>query len=90
MSSKIEVGVLGATGMVGQHFIRFLAGHPWFEIKWVGASDRSAGKKYRDATSWRLEGAMPDSVADLTVVLCRYRDRAGVRQPRARGCLQLA
>jgi aspartate-semialdehyde dehydrogenase len=71
MSSKIEVGVLGATGMVGQHFIRFLAGHPWFEIKWVGASDRSAGKKYRDATSWRLEGAMPDSVADLTVVECK-------------------
>jgi len=71
MSSKIEVGVLGATGMVGQHFIRFLAGHPWFEIKWVGASDRSAGKKYRDATSWRLEGAMPDSLADLTVVECK-------------------
>jgi aspartate-semialdehyde dehydrogenase len=71
MSSKIEVGVLGATGMVGQHFIRFLAAHPWFEIKWVGASDRSAGKKYRDATSWRLDGAMPESVADLMVTECK-------------------
>jgi aspartate-semialdehyde dehydrogenase len=56
--------------MVGQHFIKFLAGHPWFKIKWVGASDRSEGKKYRDATAWRLEGAMPDSVADLTVEKC--------------------
>ena len=71
MPSKIEVGVLGATGMVGQHFVRFLANHPWFEIKWVGASDRSAGKKYREATAWRLEGAMPESVADLTVTECK-------------------
>ena len=71
MSSKIAVGVLGATGMVGQHFVRFLADHPWFEIKWVGASDRSAGKKYRDATAWRLEGAMPESVADLMVTECK-------------------
>ncbi len=71
MSSKIAVGVLGATGMVGQHFVRFLADHPWFEIKWVGASDRSAGKKYREATAWRLEGAMPDAVADLMVTECK-------------------
>jgi aspartate-semialdehyde dehydrogenase len=65
--NKIEVGVLGATGMVGQEFITFLQNHPWFEMKWAGASDRSAGKKYRDATSWRLDGVMPESVADLTV-----------------------
>ena len=71
MPSKIGVGVLGATGMVGQHFVRFLANHPWFEIKWVGASDRSAGKKYRDATSWRLDGAMPAEVAELTVEECK-------------------
>jgi aspartate-semialdehyde dehydrogenase len=63
----IEVGVLGATGMVGQHFIRFLEGHPWFKLTWLGASDRSAGKKLRDATSWRLGGEMPQQVADLTV-----------------------
>ncbi|HEX8984661.1 MAG TPA: aspartate-semialdehyde dehydrogenase [Bryobacteraceae bacterium] len=64
---KIEVGILGVTGMVGQHFVKFLQGHPWFDLKWGGASDRSAGRKYRDATSWRLDGAMPASVADLMV-----------------------
>lgn len=68
---KIEVGILGATGMVGQHFVKFLQNHPWFELKWVGASDRSAGKKYRDATSWRLDGAMPKAVADLAVEECK-------------------
>jgi aspartate-semialdehyde dehydrogenase len=71
MQSKIEVGVLGATGMVGQHFVKFLQGHPWFQLTWVGASDRSAGKKYREATSWRLDGGMPAGVADLTVQDCR-------------------
>lgn len=68
---KTEVGILGATGMVGQHFVKFLQNHPWFELKWVGASDRSAGKKYRDATSWRLDGAMPQEIADLTVQECK-------------------
>ncbi len=65
--NRIEVGVLGATGMVGQEFIVFLQNHPWFEMKWAGASDRSSGKKYREATSWRLDGVMPENVADLTV-----------------------
>lgn len=68
---KIEVGVLGATGMVGQHFVKFLENHPWFELTWAGASDRSAGKKYREATSWRLDGAMPSRVAELEVQDCR-------------------
>ena len=68
---KIPVGVLGATGMVGQHFVRFLQNHPRFELTWVGASDRSAGKKYRDATSWRLDGTMPAGTADLTVEECK-------------------
>lgn len=71
MSSRIEVGVLGATGMVGQNFARLLAGHPWFELTWVGASGRSAGKKYSEATSWRLDGTMPASVANLTVNECK-------------------
>ncbi|MCC6364705.1 MAG: aspartate-semialdehyde dehydrogenase [Bryobacterales bacterium] len=71
MQPKIEVGVLGATGMVGQHFVKFLQGHPWFKLTWVGASDRSSGKKYRDATGWRLGGEMPASVADLTVEDCK-------------------
>src|SRR5881398_964690 len=63
----IEVGILGGTGMVGQHFIRFLQGHPWFKLTWLGASDRSAGKKLSEATSWRLEGDMPSSAAAITV-----------------------
>ena len=67
MQTRIEVGILGATGMVGQHFIRFLQGHPWFELKWLGASDRSAGKKYRDAMTWHLGGDAPAGIADLLV-----------------------
>jgi aspartate-semialdehyde dehydrogenase len=66
MQPRIEVGILGATGMVGQHFIKFLQGHPWFDLVWLGASDRSAGKKYRDAMTWHL-GIVPDSVADIAV-----------------------
>src|SRR6266498_884107 len=71
MANKIEVGVLGATGMVGQHFVKFLQNHPWFDLTWVGASDRSSGKKYRDATAWRLDGGMPQAVADLNVEDCK-------------------
>ncbi len=64
---SIEVGILGGTGMVGQHFIRFLQGHPWFKLTWLGASDRSAGKKLSHAAAWRLEGEAPESAANLTV-----------------------
>lgn len=71
MKKKIEVGVLGATGMVGQSFVKFLENHPWFELTWAGASDRSAGKRYREATSWRLDGAMPEAVARLKVQECK-------------------
>jgi len=53
--------------MVGQHFIRFLQGHPWFKLTWLGASDRSAGKKLKDATAWRLDGEMPPSAAEIVV-----------------------
>jgi aspartate-semialdehyde dehydrogenase len=70
MQPRIEVGILGATGMVGQHFIKFLQGHPWFDLTWLGASDRSAGKKYRDAMTWHL-GVVPESVADLSVEDCK-------------------
>src|ERR1700747_3708619 len=63
----IEVGILGGTGMVGQHFIRFLQDHPWFKLTWLGASDRSAGKKLAEATAWRLDGDMPAAAAALTV-----------------------
>src|SRR5579859_5952180 len=71
METRIEVGILGATGMVGQHFVKFLQNHPWFDLTWLGASDRSAGKLYREATSWRLDGAMPSGVRDLTVQECK-------------------
>lgn len=67
MKTKIEAGVLGATGTVGQEFIAGLADHPWFEVAWIGASERSAGKAYRDATPWRLPAARPDRIADMTV-----------------------
>jgi aspartate-semialdehyde dehydrogenase len=67
MQTRIQVGILGATGMVGQHFIKFLQGHPWFELTWLGASDRSAGKRYKDAMTWHLPGGVPETVADLTV-----------------------
>lgn len=63
----VEVGILGGTGMVGQHFIRFLQGHPWFKLVWLGASDRSAGKKLKDATQWRLDGEMPAHAAGIVV-----------------------
>jgi aspartate-semialdehyde dehydrogenase len=65
--SKIEVGILGATGMVGQHFIKFLDGHPLFELAWLGASERSAGKRYTEAAKWHLGGTAPETAAKLTV-----------------------
>jgi aspartate-semialdehyde dehydrogenase len=65
--SKIQVGILGATGMVGQHFIKFLDGHPLFELTWLGASERSAGKRYADAAKWHLGGGAPENIAKLTV-----------------------
>jgi aspartate-semialdehyde dehydrogenase len=67
MGKRIEVGVLGATGMVGQQFIHQLAGHPWFELAWLAASERSEGKRYADAAPWRLETPVPEGVASRTV-----------------------
>ncbi len=58
---------MGATGMVGQHFIKFLDGHPQFDLTWLGASERSVGKKYTDAAKWHLGGNVPESTARLTV-----------------------
>jgi aspartate-semialdehyde dehydrogenase len=71
MERRIDVGILGGTGMVGQHFIKFLQNHPWFSLTWLGASDRSAGKKYRDAAQWHLGGETPASVADMVVDECK-------------------
>src|SRR5580698_7193978 len=65
--SKVEVGILGATGMVGQHFIKFLDGHPSFHLTWLGASERSAGKRYSEAAKWHLGGAAPADIANRHV-----------------------
>lgn len=65
--SKIPIGVLGATGMVGQRFIQSLKDHPWFEIESLTASKRSAGKRYEEAAKWNLYPPMPDSVKDIEV-----------------------
>jgi aspartate-semialdehyde dehydrogenase len=65
--AHIEVGILGATGMVGQQFIALLASHPWFKVTWLGASQRSEGKAYRDAAAWRLPTPAPADVSKLMV-----------------------
>jgi aspartate-semialdehyde dehydrogenase len=67
MSNKLPVGILGATGVVGQRFIQMLEGHPWFEVAWLAASDRSEGRPYAEAARWRLKTAIPDNVAKMTV-----------------------
>jgi aspartate-semialdehyde dehydrogenase len=67
MQSKYPIGILGATGMVGQRFIQLLENHPWFEVAWIAASDRSSGKKYGDAAKWRLDTPLPDRIARMTV-----------------------
>jgi aspartate-semialdehyde dehydrogenase len=71
MKPRIDVGVLGATGMVGQQFVRLLAGHPWFNLAWLAASERSEGRSYSDAASWRLPWPLPAPVGDLPVHACR-------------------
>jgi aspartate-semialdehyde dehydrogenase len=70
MSQRIEVGVLGATGMVGQQFITRLADHPWFKVSWLAASERSEGKAYAEAAPWRLATPMPDTVRQMKVDGC--------------------
>ena len=67
MASKIPVGILGATGTVGQRFIQLLHAHPWFEITWLAASDRSAGKPYAEAAKWNLATPIPANIAAMKV-----------------------
>lgn len=70
MAGKIPVGILGATGAVGQRFVQLLEGHPWFEITHLYASERSEGKTYAEAASWRMESPLPAGVAGMTVAAC--------------------
>ena len=87
-----KIGILGATGMVGQRFIQLLDNHPWFEVDWLAASDRSSGKKYGEAVRWKLDTPLPERIAampvfsgdaggraedDLCGARCRYCTRAG-------------
>ncbi|HEV8588936.1 MAG TPA: aspartate-semialdehyde dehydrogenase [Pyrinomonadaceae bacterium] len=67
MANKFRAGILGATGVVGQRFIQLLEDHPQFEVTALAASDRSQGKSYADACTWRLPGDMPDSVKHILV-----------------------
>ena len=69
MSDKLKVGILGATGMVGQRFISLLENHPWFEVVTVAASPRSAGKTYEEAVGdrWKMDTPMPEAVKKLVV-----------------------
>jgi aspartate-semialdehyde dehydrogenase len=67
MQTPYKIGILGATGMVGQRFIQLLENHPWFQVTWLAASDRSSGKRYEDAVRWKLDTPIPTSVAKLPV-----------------------
>ena len=67
MNNKLAVGILGATGIVGQRFIQMLEQHPWFEVAWLAASDRSEGRSYGEAARWRLKTAIPERIANMTV-----------------------
>lgn len=75
---NFKVGILGATGAVGQKFIRLLQGHPWFTIAALGASERSAGKVYRDAANWVEPVSIPDAVANMTVKACDVSGFKGI------------
>ena len=70
MSEKLNVGILGGTGMVGQRFISLLENHQWFEVTTIAASPRSAGKKYVEAVGdrWKMDTPMPENVKDIVVM----------------------
>ena len=69
-AQTIDVGVIGATGMVGQQFVARLDGHPWFNVRWLAASERSSGKAYAEAAPWRLASPMPGACRDIRVDAC--------------------
>lgn len=67
MTNKLRAGILGATGTVGQRFAELLSNHPWFEITALAASERSTGKRFRDACAWKLASPMPDALKEIVV-----------------------
>lgn len=68
---KIDVGILGCTGAVGQKFVSLLSKHPYFRIKELAASERSAGKKYKEAVNWIEPSEIPDNVSEMKIRNCR-------------------
>lgn len=70
MTKKIPIGILGATGMVGQKFVELLSEHPWFEIIALAASERSKGKKYKEAMKWMMPTSLAHHLADMVVQPC--------------------
>jgi len=70
LTNRIEVGVLGATGMVGQQFVRLLGDHPWFKLSWLAASERSEGRSYSSAATWRLAAPLPGDFGSMQVHGC--------------------
>src|SRR6059058_1424449 len=67
MQTKLTIGILGATGIVGQRFVQMLEHHPWFEVAWLAASDRSEGRSYAEAARWKLKTSVPSRVAEMRV-----------------------
>jgi aspartate-semialdehyde dehydrogenase len=65
MQARRQIGILGATGAVGQRFVQLLERHPSFEVVWLAASDRSAGRRYAEAVRWKLDTPLPDSIGSL-------------------------
>lgn len=78
MKQKIPVAILGATGLVGQRLIQLLNDHPWFEIAALGASERSAGKRYQDAAQWHIPSEMPQPVREIVM---RHSDPSEIDAP---------
>ena len=78
MKSKLKVGIIGATGMIGQNYVRLLSGHPWFEIVYLAASPNSAGKKYADAVAgrWHMREPIAKDVNDIVVEDASLVDKA--------------
>lgn len=70
LDKKIKVGILGATGSVGQKFVELLLNHPWFEISVLAASERSAGKQYKEATNWIMSTILPEQIGKMVVTNC--------------------
>ena len=70
MKTRHKIGILGATGVIGQRFIQLLEEHPWFEIAWLAASDKSSGKTYGEAARWKLDTPLPKPY-------CRHDGLAG-------------